>query len=201
MDDAALLRASAAGDQRAFGRFMSAHEAAVHRFLVIHAGPVADVDDALQETFIAAWRGAATFQGIASAKPWLFAIARNAVRHLVRRRVGQPAQMESLDMLSGDASLETLAVGAGWGCPADERMLSDASLAHETLVVAMQRLSAEEREILTLRELDGFSGAETAELLRLSLPAMKSRLHRARLHLAASLRLSEFPTQRSDLHA
>ncbi len=201
MEDAALLCASAAGDTRAFGHFVHAHEAAVHRYLRIHAGPVADVDDALQETFIAAWRGASTFRGPGSAKPWLFAIARNALRHLVRRRVGEPAQMESLDALSDSGSFDELAVEAGWGCPADERMLTDAALAREMLEIAMQRLPVEEREILTLRELDGFSGAETADLLQISLPAMKSRLHRARLHLAASLRLTEFPSHRSGLHA
>jgi RNA polymerase sigma-70 factor (ECF subfamily) len=52
---------------------------------------------------------------------------------------------------------------------------------------ALERLSPEEREILVLRELEGFSGEETASLLELSLPAMKSRLHRARLRLAAVL--------------
>ncbi len=201
MDDAALLQASAAGDTRAFGQFVHAHEGAVHRYLVIHAGPVADMDDALQETFIAAWRGAATFQGTESAKPWLFAIARNVLRHLVRRRVGEPARMESLDVLSASASIDDLAIDAGWGCAADETLLSDAALARDALQAAMHRLPVEEREILTLRELDGLSGAETAELLQLSLPAMKSRLHRARLHLAASLRRSELASSRSDVHA
>lgn len=201
MEDADLLRASAAGDPRAFAHFVHRHEAAVHRYLVIHAGPVADVDDALQETFIAAWRGAASFLGAGSAKAWLFAIARNALRHLIRRRVGEPAHMESIDALAAGDSLDALAVEAGWGCAADDRMHSDAGLARETLEVAMNRLPADEREILTLRELDGLSGAETAELLQLSLPAMKSRLHRARLHLAAALRLSGHVTPRSDLHA
>ena len=51
----------------------------------------------------------------------------------------------------------------------------------------MGKLSPEEREILVLRELEGFSGEETAKVLDLSLPGMKSRLHRARLRLAAVL--------------
>ena len=52
---------------------------------------------------------------------------------------------------------------------------------------ALDGLSSQDREILVLRELEGFSGEETADLLELSLQAMKSRLHRARLRLAAEL--------------
>ncbi len=51
----------------------------------------------------------------------------------------------------------------------------------------MAVLSGEEREVLTLRDVEGFSGGEVAEMLSISLPAMKSRLHRARLKLVAEL--------------
>lgn len=58
----------------------------------------------------------------------------------------------------------------------------------DLLQVALGRLPADEREVLTLRELDGFSGEETAAILQISVAAMKSRLHRARIHLAAIAR-------------
>ncbi len=186
MDDAALLHAAAEGDARAFEAFMHAHEAAVHRFLCTRMFAGAEVDDAMQETFIAAWRSASSYHGGGSARAWLYAIARNAVRHLVRRHVGEPAQSESLDVLARDA---------GWGCAADDSPISDASLARETLQLALQQLSADDREILTLRELDGVSGEETAQLLQLSPAAMKSRLHRARLRLAAALGATPGPAK------
>jgi RNA polymerase sigma-70 factor (ECF subfamily) len=179
--DAALLSAAASGDASAFTTFMRAHQAAVHRHLVAFVGHD-DVDDALQETFIAAWRGAGSFHGDGSARGWLFTIARNVVRHQVRRRVDEPAQLESLD---------DLAEQAGWGSIPDERARPEAAIARELLTVAFARLPEEERVVLTLRELDGLSGDETAALLNLSLAAMKSRLHRARLHLAAVLRALE----------
>ncbi|MCE2903347.1 MAG: RNA polymerase sigma factor [Gemmatimonas sp.] len=184
--DAALLSAAAAGDAAAFATFMRAHQGAVHRHLVAFTGHH-DVDDALQETFIAAWRAAAGFHGGGSARGWLFTIARNVVRHQVRRRVDEPAQLESLD---------ELAERAGWGSIPDERVRPEAGLARELLAVAFDRLPPEEREVLTLRELDGLSGDETASLLHLTVPAMKSRLHRARLHLAAVLRALEAPAPR-----
>jgi RNA polymerase sigma-70 factor (ECF subfamily) len=51
----------------------------------------------------------------------------------------------------------------------------------------MTALSGEERQVLTLRDLEGFSGGEVAEMLSISVSAMKSRLHRARLKLVAEL--------------
>jgi RNA polymerase sigma-70 factor (ECF subfamily) len=60
--------------------------------------------------------------------------------------------------------------------------LADRQLAERSLA----RLSSEDREILMLRDVEGFSGAEVADLLDLTLPAMKSRLHRARLRLVAA---------------
>lgn len=156
----------------------------MHRFLVTGTGDGVDLDDALQETFVAAWRGASTFGGDGSARAWLYGIARNIVRHQLRKRVGEPAHVDSV---------EHLAEQAGWGCADPVETFGEATLALDLLTVAMARLPQEEREILTLRELDGFTGEETAQLLQLSLPAMKSRLHRARIHLAAIVRVLDGP--------
>ena len=85
-------------------------------------------------------------------------------------------------------SLDEVAERAGWGRdPAEERR-RDTALARDVLERAFRVLLAEEREVLVLRELEGYSGDETAVVLGLSLAATKSRLHRARLHLAAAVR-------------
>jgi RNA polymerase sigma-70 factor (ECF subfamily) len=140
-------------------------------------------EETAQDVFFAAWRAAGSFRGGASARGWLFTIARNAVRHLQRRRVDEPATLESL---------EVLAERGGWGAPATAE--EEAAINARALVAAaFARLPAGEREVLSLRELDGLSGEETAALLGVSLPAMKSRLHRARLHLAAVVRELEPP--------
>jgi RNA polymerase sigma-70 factor (ECF subfamily) len=181
-DDAALLGAAAGGDAAAFAIFVRAHQEAARRHLRAFTGHD-DVEDALQEAFFAAWRAAGSFRGGASARGWLFTIARNAVRHLQRRRVDEPATLESL---------EVLAERGGWGAPATAE--EEAAINARALVAAaFARLPAGEREVLSLRELDGLSGEETAALLGVSLPAMKSRLHRARLHLAAVVRELEPP--------
>jgi RNA polymerase sigma-70 factor (ECF subfamily) len=177
-DDAALLGAAARGDATAFATFVQAHQGAARRHLRAFTGH-ADVEDALQEAFFAAWRAAGSFRGPGSARGWLLTIARNAVRHQQRRRVHEPAALESL---------EELAERGGWGAlpaapDATEDMMDAAAVTD-----ALAQLPDAEREVLTLRELEGLSGEETAAMLGISLAAMKSRLHRARLHLAALVR-------------
>lgn len=154
---------------------MDRHAGAVHRLLrTLGAGPD-DAEDALQDCFIAAWRAAATFGGGESARGWLFSIARNALRRQHRRRAGEPAEMDSL---------EVLATLAGWGAGSD---FSARLEVEDELEWALARIPEEERRVLILRDLEGLSGPEAADALELSVPAMKSRLHRGRLHLMAVL--------------
>jgi RNA polymerase sigma-70 factor (ECF subfamily) len=184
ISDAVLLAASAAGDTGAFETFMRRHQAPVARYLRTFTGS-ADVDDAVQDTFIAVWRSAGHFRGTGhdgGARGWLYTIARHAVHHQRRRRVDEPAQLESI---------EQLAEQAGWGSLPEATGDADDRALHELLQVALARLPQEEREVLTLRELDGFSGDETAAILQVSVAVMKSRLHRARIHLAAVVRSLE----------
>ncbi len=184
--DVALLRRSASGDPTAFDAIVERHERAVHRFVLTLGGD--EPDDVLQETFIAAWKGAGTFQGTGSVRSWLLSISRNVHRHHRRRRVDAPREFVPLD---------TLAERAGWGCDPAETRRVDLAMARDVLERALAELPDEEREVLVLRELEGLSGEETAHVLQLSVPAMKSRLHRARLHLAAAVRQLDHPHPRS----
>lgn len=174
--DAELIRRAGAGDREAFDALVVAHQGAVYRFLRATAGERAE--DALQETFLSAWRGAGAFRGQASVRTWLFTIARHAAQRLHRRRVSEPETY---------VPLSELGVAAGWGDANPERLAlqkeSDAVVAH-----ALERLSDTDREILLLRDIEGTSGEDVAVILGLTLAAMKTRLHRARLRLAAEVR-------------
>jgi RNA polymerase sigma-70 factor (ECF subfamily) len=176
--DAALLRRSAAGDHAAFEAFVERHQDAVYRYLVLFTGEAVDAEDALQDAFIAAWHGAGTFRGEGAARAWLLAIARHAAGRRRRRRVQEPASF---------VSLEQLGLDAGWG-ESWEALPDSADDRGALLTAALERLRPEEREVIVLRDLEGFSGEETAALLGLTLQAMKTRLHRARLQLAAEVR-------------
>ena len=175
-DDERLLQAAARGDREAFQLFVERHQASVFRLLRALARTEADAEDALQEGFLAAWKGAGGYRGGASARGWILTIARNALRRAHRRKVGEPAAFEPLEELGRQA---------GWG-GADE--LLERIARRELLERALARLEPGDREILILRELEELDGREVARVLEVGIPAMKSRLHRARLRLAAALR-------------
>lgn len=171
-DDAELLQRAAAGDDAAFADFVTRHQAGVWRRARALTGLDVDAEDLLQETFLHAWRGAATFRG-GSARAWLLTIAGHAWQRLGRRG-WRESTVDDLD------TLESLGVRAGWGSDDDRTDRIDA------IGAALARLSPGDQRILTLRDIEGVSGEETAALLGLSLQATKSRLHRARLRLAAA---------------
>lgn len=148
------------------------------RLLLATAASRADAEDALQEAFISAWRSARTFAGTGSARAWILTIARNALHRHYRRRVGEPAGHVPLDQLGADA---------GWGTVASPDELLERIEDRDLLARALAALPDPDREVLILRDLEGLSGEETATALQISVQAMKSRLHRARLRLAARL--------------
>ena len=155
---------------------MDRHVEAVHRLLLSLGAAPDDAEDALQDCFVAAWRGAASYRGAGSARSWLFTIARNALRRQHRRRAGEPAEYDSLDALGA---------AAGWGSEGD---FSDGFEVREALEWALRQLPPDEREVVVLRDLEGFSGQETADALELSVAGMKTRLHRGRLRLMGIVR-------------
>jgi RNA polymerase sigma-70 factor (ECF subfamily) len=179
-DEVSLLRQAGAGDHAAFERLVLRHEASVHRFVRTLTGDPSAAEDALQETFLAAWRGAAAFRGDASVRSWLFAIARHAVQRQFRRRAGAPPPEDV-------TPLDELGLQAGWGA-SDPEADAIRRQRRDLVARALESLDAEDRRVLVLRDLEQLPGGEAAEVLGLTLPALKSRLHRARLRFAARLR-------------
>ncbi len=180
--DADLVARAAAGDHDAFGVLVARHQASVFRLALVVTHSREAAEDVLQQAFLAAWQALPRFRGDASLRTWLLTIT----RHAALRGRGVAAR-EPID----DVPLEALALQAGWGHDGPED-LAIRSEAHATLSRALAALDAEDRTVLTLRELEGLSGEDTAALLGVSVPAMKSRLHRARLRLAAEIRQEGF---------
>ena len=173
-----LLQSAAAGDRAAFDTFVARHRAAVFRFAQAISGSESEAEEVLQSAFINAWKGAATFDGrtTRNARPWLFTIARRASHRLHRKRVGEPTDHESL---------ESIACDAGWN--GDNAPLLKAIERREWVARSLERLSADERALLLLVDVEGNTVAEAAQALALSEPATKSRLHRARLRMMTAL--------------
>ena len=170
--DESLLRRIGAGDAAAFEILVARHGDALYRFAARICASDRDAEDAVQDGLLAAWRGAATYRGEASARTWLFQVVIHACRRRGRRRAGEPEFHEGVDgataLAAADPSPDDRAAARQVGAALD-RVLSD--------------MSEEAREVLLLRDVEGLSGEETAAALGIGLAAMKSRLHRARLDL------------------
>ena len=174
-----LLARVAGGDRDAFSALVERHWAPMYRFAAHAARDAAAAEDALQETFTAVWKSAGTFRGTASARGWLYAIARRALGHEIGARAAEPASLESLDDL-GEA--------AGWGDAAAGASVLAAFEDRDRVHKALAALSPTDREVLVLCDVEELTNDEAAAALDLGAAAVKSRLHRARLRLMAELR-------------
>lgn len=127
-----------------------------------------DVEEAVQDTFVQAWRSLDRFRGDAAPFTWLYRIAVNEA--LQRRRRARPPTVE---LQETDAPSTTSG--------------AEASELRRFLVGTLRALPDEYRDALVLRDLEGFSNEEVAAILELSVPAAKSRIHRARMQVREAL--------------
>jgi RNA polymerase sigma-70 factor (ECF subfamily) len=169
-----LLRAARAGDRTALEQLLLRHEPQVYRFALRMCDGREDARDVLQETLIAAYKGLPQFRGDAKLSTWLFQIARSFCTKSRRTRVGQPRVFEGLDTPE--------ARGASSSLPGPEQR-THAREVGDVLRAALASLPADHREVLVLKDVEGLTVDEVASVVGDSVPAIKSRLHRARLEL------------------
>ena len=174
----ALIRKCKAGDARFYEPLVRAYEPSGLRLAAGMLGNLEDARDALQDAFVKAFDALHRFDLRRPFGPWFFQILRNHCRDMLRSRQAR-FKVETLD--------ENLELRPADSEKGPERVRQRAA-ARDLLWSALERVGDEHREILVLRELEGFSGEEVAELLEITLAAMKSRLHRARLRFVAALR-------------
>lgn len=167
--DASLARDAALGDRAAFETLLQRHGPALHRYALRSCSTAADAEDVVQETFVAAWRGLARWDGRASVKTWLFAIAARKVADSGRRRRAVPIDD---DLLEPMASPE-----AGPDERAHERELVEA------LERALDELPYRQRACWVLIEVEGLSQSEVATVLGMSPDAVRGTIFRARRNL------------------
>ncbi len=171
------------GDYLAFEQIVDKYEGRIYRHLrkMLNDNHVAE--DLLQETFLNAYRGLKNFQGDSSFSTWLFKIATNSA--LMYLRKAKPESVEYRDEMS-DSSDSGL-----WGASAEfvnsplDNLLSEEG--RRKIEEAIEALPLLYRSVLVLRDVEGFSLQEVAEILETSVTAVKSRLHRARNAVRESL--------------
>jgi RNA polymerase sigma-70 factor (ECF subfamily) len=182
-DTVALARA---GDEEAFRRLTEPyrHELHVHCYRML--GSVADADEALQDTVVAAWRGLAGFEGRSSLRTWLYRIATNRCLNARRRAGRRPAE----PVPPFDPPEPTRRGDVTWLGPYPDALLPEGTtVRRETIelafVAGLQRLPHRQAAVLVLRDVLAFSTDEVAALLDTTGTAVKAALQRARATMAA----------------
>lgn len=190
-EEMALVRAAKAGDDSAFEELVRRYDRNVFRIAQHITQNREDAEDVVQDAFLKAYSNLAQFQGQSKFYTWLVRIAVNEALMRLRRR--RPERMVSLDE---DVKTEDDSVPrevADWS-PNPEQLYGQGEL-KDILTKTIQGLPASFRTVFVLRDVEGLSTEETADALNLSIPAVKSRLLRARLQLRD--RLSKYFKQRS----
>ena len=169
-----LLVAARGGDRKAIGHWLAHHEDAIYRFALRMCRDEDAAKDVLQESLIAAARNLPSFRGDSAPTTWLFTIARSFCGKQRRRRKGEPASYVPLD----GEELEARPL-------VDARRAPDAETEgreiDRAIASAIDALEASQRDVLVLRDVEGLTAAEVGEVLGISVEAVKSRLHRARV--------------------
>jgi RNA polymerase sigma-70 factor (ECF subfamily) len=177
--DTLLVREAQAGNRNAFDMLVLKYQRRVERLLSRSVHNPADVADLCQETFLAAYRALPAFRGDSAFYTWLYRIAINAAQ----RQRARHRPVESLDADEG-----TFGTSAS---PSDDAT-PEALLASRQVALglneAVESLAEDQRRALLLREVDGLSYDEIADLMGCPPGTVRSRIFRAREALASRLR-------------
>jgi RNA polymerase sigma-70 factor (ECF subfamily) len=188
-DEQALLDRVRGGDAAALERLIERHAPRVYRVALGITRNAADAEEVVQDVFLTLFRKAEAFEGRAALGTWLYRVAANAA--LVRRRPKRARAEVSLEEHlpafgdDGHRAGDRTWLLADWsGTPEAEFLQGE----HRRLLeAALDRLPEAYRAVLALRDVEGLSNEAAAAALGESVPALKSRLHRARMLLREML--------------
>lgn len=185
VDDLELVGRAREGDDQAFNELMERHQGRVYAHALRLMGNPQDAEEVLQDTFLQAFRNLGKFEERSRFSTWIYRIATNeALMRLRKARRKREVFLE--DHLGRDGELPRHAIREFVRSTLDEvedrermRILAD----------LLAEMPEDYRVVFTMRDMDGLSNAEVAEVLGISVAAVKSRLHRSRLYLRDRLAL------------
>jgi RNA polymerase sigma-70 factor, ECF subfamily len=175
-EEATLIERARRGDRLAFEELVRRHADRLYAVVLRFVANAGEAEEVTQEAFLRAWRSIARFEARSAFFTWLYRIGINEAKRRSARQA--PATVVSLDD-------EPIPEAPDWS-QAPETRLRQQDL-RRVLEDAIRALPIEYRAPIILRDVEGLTTQEAAEVMGLSEPAFKSRLHRARLAVRRSL--------------
>ncbi len=173
------LAALQAGDRAEFALFVETYSGQVYRLALKMLQNPQDAEDILQETFIKAYKALPKFEGRSSLSTWLYRIATNeSLMHIRKKR---PEQVSVDEAIKNDEGYERPRQIIDWCCLPESELMS--TEARDNLDHSVQQLPESLRTVFLLRDIEGLSTRETADVLDISESAVKTRLSCARFRL------------------
>jgi len=179
--DEELVQKAQQDDERAFGKLVERYETKVYSLAMKMLRNPEDAEDVLQDTFLRAYRGIKSFQGNSTFSTWIYRITANSALMRLRKK-----QLPTVSIDDADER-ETPINIADWSPGPVEQLLTQET--QKAMGEAIDALPPEFKQVFILRDVEELSNAEVAEILDLSVAAVKSRLHRARLKVRNRLAL------------
>jgi RNA polymerase sigma-70 factor (ECF subfamily) len=188
-----------AGDERAFALLIDRYHASLVRLARLYVHDRADAEDVAQETWLAVLGGIQRFERRSSLKTWIFRILLNRARTRAQRQ----GRTVSIDALEEDEAWAAVEPGrfngpdhprwpghwasppVSWSPAPEQRLLANETLAH--IRDAIDRLPSMQAQVLTLRDVQGWSSAEVCDALAISEINQRVLLHRARSRVRQAL--------------
>ncbi|HEY5282635.1 MAG TPA: sigma-70 family RNA polymerase sigma factor [Polyangia bacterium] len=190
ISDEVLVERARAKDEAAFEALVGRYEDKLYRLAMRFVRNETDAQEILQDAFLSAWRNLPTFEGRAQFSSWMYRVTVNAALMLLRSRNRHPeVTVDDIEPSAlNDAVVENgqmMRSSADWSQRPDEQLQSEEMRKH--IQVSVDALPDGLRTVFLLRDVEELSTEDTAEMLGLSVPAVKTRLHRARLALREAI--------------
>ena len=183
--DAELVKRLKTGDREAFGALLRRYQGKVYRLAMNMTRSPQDAEEVTQDVFLAVYRKIGEFDGRAAFSTWLYRVASNAALMKLRGRRSEPhlSIEEEGPAFAPDGHFARPV--ADWSELPEDRLLS--AERRRVLEQAIDALPPDYKAVVVLRDVEGLSNQEVAEILGATVLAVKSRLHRARLALRERL--------------
>jgi RNA polymerase sigma-70 factor (ECF subfamily) len=183
---AELVTGAAKGNTQALERLLMKAQEVAYRFSRSVCGGPLDAEDVMQDALLKTFRYVNRIQNPHAFRTWLYRTVRNACLMKRRRRVGEPDRVLSIDELLPASDGDARGAEPAGAARNPESLAADRAL-RRGLLKALRALPPNYRSIVFLREMEGLSTREVAQVLKISEPTVKMRLHRARLFLRKQL--------------